>query len=173
MFVVDFYKFEGYGFLWILISIPLALIGLFLNLIYLAENCKNDLKKAIIGVAIIQVNIPIAIWVLNKQADIEKRAYLQINYDGIDDLSSVKLGSDYFEKEIGELESQDSKIVYFYPEYVDGNSGDSYPDVKPIRLYLITEGLNHKIELILPRIDKGDCEKIYIDKDFKLLDRWN
>ena len=169
MFVFDFHKLEGYGFIWILISVPLATIGLILNFIYLVKNYKNNFNKSIIGIAIILINIPIAYWILNKQADIENRVYLQINYDGIDYLSSVKLESDYFEKNIGKFKFQDSKIVYYYPEYVNENNRNSYAAIKPIKLKLINEDLNRKIELTLPHINKGECRKIYIDRNYKLL----
>lgn len=170
VFAVDFYKLESYGFIWILISVPLATIGLILSFIYLAKNHKNDFMKSILGIAIILINIPIAYWVLNKQADIENRAYLQINYDGADYMSSVKLEGDYFEKTIGSLKFQDSKVVYYYPEYVNENHRDSYAAIKPIKLKLINKDLNRKIELTLPHINKGECKKINIDKDYKLLD---
>jgi len=167
-FVVDFYTLEGYGFIWIIISVPLATIGFIMNFIYLIKNYKTNFKKSIIGITIILINIPFAYLVLNKQADIENRVYLQINYDGINYLTSIKLESDYFEKNIGDFRSKDSKIIYYYPEYVDKNNRDSYAALKPVKLKLINEDLNQKIELILPHIKKGECRKIYIDNNYKL-----
>ena len=80
---------------------------------------------------------------------------------------------DYFRPHIQGSNKQflnlDSKIVYYYPEYVDENNRDSYAAIKPIKLKLINEDLNRKIELTLPHINKGECRKIYIDRNYKLL----
>lgn len=172
-FAFDLHSFEAYGFLWTLISIPVATIGLILVTIFAIRNYPNFIQQSIIGLCLILVNIPTAYWVLIKQADLEKRAYVKIYYkSGVVDLSEMKLRSNYFEKDIGELECLDSKVFYYYPKYVNERSGDSYPDVEPITLTVKTQKGNYTVELKLPRIDKGECPKLYIDKEFNLLTKW-
>lgn len=172
-FAFDLHSFEAYGFLWTLISIPVATIGLILVTIFAIRNYPNFIRQSIIGLCLILVNIPTAYWVLIKQADLEKRAYVKIYYkSGVVDLSEMKLRSNYFEKEIGELECLDSKVFYYYPKYVNERSGDSYPDIEPVTLTVKTQKGDYTIELKLPRIDKGECLKLYIDKEFNLLTKW-
>jgi hypothetical protein len=163
-------SFEAYGFLWTLISIPVATIGLILMIIFAVKNYSNFIRQSIIGLSLILVNIPTAFWVLVKQADLEKRAYVKIYYkSGVVNLSEMKLKSNYFVKDIGELECLDSKVFYYYPKYVNERSGDSYPDVEPVTLTLKTKKSDYSVKLKLPRIDKGQCLKLYIDGEFNLL----
>jgi hypothetical protein len=172
-FAFDLHSFETYGFLWTLFSIPVASIGLLLLTIFAFKNYPNFIRQSILGLSLILVNIPTAYWVLEKQADLEKRAYVKIYYkSGVVDLAELKLKSNYFQKDIGELECLDAKVFYFYPKYVNERSGDSYPDVEPVTLTLKTKKQDYTVELKLPRIDKGECLKLYIDKEFNLLEKW-
>ena len=104
-YAVNLYNLEAYGFLWMLISIPIATTGLILLIIFAIRNYPNFTRLSILGLCLILVNIPTAYWVLVKQADLGKRAYIKIYYkSGVDDLSKLKLKSNYFEKDLGELE---------------------------------------------------------------------
>lgn len=173
-FAIDLNSLEGYGFLWTLISIPIATIGLLLVSIFVIINYPNFIRQSIYGFGLILVNIPIANWVLSKQADLEKRAYVKIYYkSGVVDLEELKLKSNYFQKDIGELECFESKVFYYYPKYVNERSGDSYNDIEPVTLTLKTKKSNFTVELKLPRIDKGECLKLYIDKESNLLTKWD
>ncbi len=172
-FAINLHSFETYGFLWTLISIPVSTVGLLLVTIFAIKNYPNFIRQSIFGLSLILVNIPTAYWVLVKQAELEKRAYVKIYYkSGVVDISEMKFKSNYFEKYLGKLECLDSKVFYYYPKYVNERSSDSYPEIEPITLILKTEKSNHIIELKLPRIDKGECLNLYIDKEFKLLDKW-
>jgi hypothetical protein len=172
-FAIDLNSFEEYGFLWIIISIPIATIGLFLEAIFAIRNYPNFIQQSIFGLSLILLNIPTADWVLEKQADFEKRAYVKIYYkSGVVDLSELKLKSSYFEKNIGELECLNSKVFYYYPKYINERSGDSYSEIEPITLILKTKKYDQIVELRLPRIEKGECLKLYIDKEFNPLTKW-
>lgn len=172
-FAIDLNSFEVYGFLWTLISIPIATIGLLLVTIFAIKNYPNFIRQLIFGLSLILVNIPTAYWVLVKQADLEERAYVKIYYkSGVVDLAELNLKSNYFQKDIGELECLDSKVFYYYPKYVNERSGDSYPEVEPVTLTIKTKKHDYTVELKLPRIDKGECLKLYIDKEFNLLTKW-
>jgi hypothetical protein len=171
-FAFDLHSFEAYGFLWTLISIPVASTGLLLLTIFALKNYPNFLRQSLIGLLLVLANIPTAYLVLLKQADLETRAYIKIYYkSGVVNLSELKLKSNYFEKDIGELDCLDSKVFYYYPKYINERGGDSYPVIEPVTLTLKTKH-EQIIELKLPRIDKGDCRKLYIDKEFNLLNKW-
>jgi len=173
-FAIDLNSLEGYGFLWTLISIPIATIGLLLVTIFAIKNYPNFIRQSIYGLGLILVNIPTANWVLTKQTDLEKRAYVKIYYkSGVVDIEELNLKSNYFQKDIGELECLDSKVFYYYPKYVNERSGDSYPEIEPVSLTLKTKKSDYTIDLKLPRIDKGECLKLYIDKEINLLKKWD
>jgi len=170
-FAIDLNTFEILGFLWILISIPIALIGLLLIIIFLFKNYPNNLKKSILGLLLILINIPVSYWVLDKQSDLDSRAYIKIYYKGIFDLSEVTLKGKNFEKKLGSLDCLTSKVTYFYPKYING-CNDSYPETDTVVLILKKQKNPMLIKLTLPRIDKGECKKLYIDKEYKLIDKW-
>ncbi len=173
-FAIDLNSFEGYGLLWTLISIPIATIGLLLVIIFAIRNYPNFIRQSIFGLSLILANIPAAYLVLVKQADLEKRAYIKIyNKNEVDDLAELKLKSNYFKKVIGELKCSESKVFYYYPKYVNGRGTDRYPEVEPVTLTLKTKKHNNTVELKLLRIDKGSCLKLYIDKEFNLLTKWD
>lgn len=171
MLAHDMYIMEEFGFCWIIISIPIASIGLILNIIFLTKNYKMHLKKALLGIAIILLNIPTAFCILHKVIDINKRTYIQIHNDSLNDLTMLTLKSDYFEKEIGELKANSTKVVYFYPEYIHKNSPESPPPIKPVALLLESKELNITKELAMPYFYEGYCGNIYIDKNYSLLNR--
>ncbi|MFA9213228.1 MAG: hypothetical protein ACEQSR_05205 [Candidatus Methylacidiphilales bacterium] len=172
-FAIDLNSFEEYGFLWTIISIPIATIGLLLVTIFTIRNYPNFIRQSIFGFSLILINIPTAYWVLEKQADLDKRAYVKIYYkSGVVDLSELKLKSSYFEKNLGDLECLDSKVFYYYPKYVNERSRDSYSEIEPVTLILKTKKHAEIIKLRLPRIEKGQCLKLYIEKEFNLLTKW-
>src|SRR6187549_4514 len=74
-FLTTFHKLENWGLLWTLISIPLGFVGLLTGLIYLFRTFKTNLKTGLLGLSCVMINIPVLIWVLNTQDDIDKRAY--------------------------------------------------------------------------------------------------
>ncbi len=172
-FAIDLKSFEEYGFLWIIISIPIATTGLLLEAIFTIRNYPNFTRQSIFGLSLILLNIPTVYWVLEKQADLENRAYVKIYYkSGVVNLDALKLKSNYFEKGIGELECLDSKVFYYYPKYVYERSGNSYSEIEPVTLTLKTKKYDQIVELRLPRIEKGECLKLYIDKEFNVLKKW-
>jgi len=172
-FAIELNSFEGYGFLWTLISIPIATIGLLLLTFFAIRNYPNFIRQSILGLSLILINIPTAYWVLAKQADLDNRAYVKIYYkSAIVDLSELKLKGNYFNKYLGELECLDSKVFYYYPKYINERGGDSYPEIEPVTLTLKTKKSDQIVELKLPKIDKGECLKLYIDKEFNLLTKW-
>ena len=78
LFLVTLHRLEGYGFIWILISIPLGLGGLITAMVYLVQGFRENLVKGVGGLFSVLINIPALMWIVEKQADIEKRAYVRI-----------------------------------------------------------------------------------------------
>jgi hypothetical protein len=102
-FATDLDSFEGYGFMWILFSIFIATIGLFLLTFVLFKNYPNFLKQTLLGLLLVLVNIPTAYCVLEKQADLDTRAYIKIyNKTKQDNVEITLKGSD-FEKKLQHL----------------------------------------------------------------------
>ena len=167
---IDLHRFEAYGFLWTLISILIAVIGLLLLAIFLIRNSQGYWKHGVIGLLIILVNIPVCYWVLIKQAEIAKRAYVQIHNKANKDRLRLMLKTSNFEKPLGTLNDSETLVDFFYPKYIDEENHDSYPLVHPVTL-VVMDGFTTRY-LTLPRIDKGECRKLYLDKELKLLNEF-
>ena len=169
-FAYDLRSFEGYGFLWTLFSIPVATIGLLLMIIFLFKNYKDFLRQSIFGLLLVLINIPIAYWVLGKQADLGTRAYIKIYSKTKQDNVELTLKASDFEKKLDVLENNGTLVDFYYPKYINERGSDSYPTIDTVTLIVKEKFTTHY--LTLPRIDKGQCESLYIDKEFKLLDKW-
>ena len=77
-FLVTMHRLEEYGFLWVLISLPIGLMGLLTAGGYILKTYKTNLKKGIIGLLCVLINIPALLWVIKTQNDIEQRTYTRI-----------------------------------------------------------------------------------------------
>lgn len=169
-FATDLDSFEGYGFMWTLLSIPIASIGLLLLTFALFKNYPSFLRQSLLGIFLVLVNIPTAYWVLGKQADLDKRAYIKIYNKTKQDNVEISLKGSDFEKKLGTFSDSETLVDYYFPKYVDERGNDSYPTIETVTLIVKEKFTTHY--LTLPRIDKGQCDKLYIDKEFKLLDKW-
>ena len=169
-FAFDLDSFEGYGFMWIIISVPVASVGLILLLIVLFKNYPNFLRQSLLGLLLVLVNIPTAYWVLLKQADLETRAYIKIYNKTKQDNVELTLKASDFEKRLGDFSDTETLVDFYYPKYIDERGGSSYPTIDSVTLVVKDKFTTRYITL--PRIDKGDCRKLYIDKEFNLLNKW-
>lgn len=169
-YAVDLNSFEGYGFLWTLISIPLACVGLLLQIFFLFKNYPSLLRQSIFGLLLILANIPTAYWILGKQSDLDQRAYIKIYNKTKQDNVVLTLKAADFEKELGTSNDSESLVDYYFPKYIDERGSDSYPTIDTVTLIVKEKFTTHYLKL--PRIEKGQCEKLYLDKEFELLEKW-
>jgi len=169
-FAIGLHSFEGYGFLWTLISIPIAFVGLLLLIIFLIRNFQDNWRHSVIGLLIILVNIPVCYWVLTKQAELDRRAYIKMYNKTKQDNLGLTLKTSDFEKQLGTLDDGETLVDFYYPKYIDERHHDSYPTIDSVKL-IVTDEFTTRY-LTLPRIDKGECTKLYLDNEFKLLDQW-
>jgi hypothetical protein len=169
-FAIDLHSLEAYGFLWMLVSIPVACTGLILLTTFAVRNYPQFIRKSVLGMLLILTNIPAAYLVLLKEAELETRAYIKFyNKTKIDDVDVTIKASD-FEKTLGKFDDGETIVASYYPKYIDGMLSDSYPIIDTVTLIVKDEFTTRYLKL--PRIDKGQCNQLYIDKEFKLLDRW-
>jgi hypothetical protein len=169
-FAINLHSFETYGFLWTLISVPIASIGLLLISIFFIKNFSNFLRQSLLGLILILVNIPTAYWILGKQSDLGKRANIKIYNKTKQDNLELTLKSSDFETQLGTLSDSETLVGYYFPKYIDEHGNDSYPTIDAVTL-IVKEKFT-TLYLKLPRIDKGQCEKLYLNKEFKLLNKW-
>ncbi len=169
-FAIDLDNFEVCGFVWTAFSIPIAIIGLLLLTFFLFKNHPNFLRQSLLGLFLVLVNIPTAYWVLAKQADLAKRAYIKIYNETKQDNVEISLKGSDFEKKLGTFSDSQTLVDYYFPKYIDERDNDSYPIIDTVTLIVKEKFKTHY--LTLPRIDKGQCAKLYIDKEFRLLDKW-
>ncbi len=170
LYAIDLRDFESFGFLWLMTSSIIATSGLLIIGFNLIENYPKYIGNHIWGFIIILINIPTVYFILEKQSDIETRAYLKIyNKTKQENVKILLKGSD-FVKKLGTLNNGEALVDYYFPKYVDDNSNDSYPTIDKVTLIVKEKHTTHYITL--PNIEKGQCEILYINKEFQLLDKW-
>ncbi len=164
-FLVTMHRLEEYGLLWVLISLPIGLMGLLTAGAYIFKTYKTNLKKGIIGLLCVLINIPVLLWVIKTQNDIEQRTYTRIYNKTDENFKEVVIENSVSSRQFGSLDKDDYKTRYFYPFYLNGDF-DSSPLVDPARLIITTE--KEKKVIGLKTIYKNDGIKIIVDKDFKV-----
>lgn len=169
-FAFDAFKLEIFGFYWILISFVIALIGILLLLISLIKFYPVFLKQSLIGLIIIFLNIPTVNWILSKQGELANRAYVKIYNKGAFDLTNLVIENLVFSKEIGNLKCLSSKVISYTPKDLNDSLHRSYPNIDTVRL--IANERSSIITYVFPEIGKGQCKKLYIDKEDNILEEW-
>ena len=164
-FLVTLHRLEGYGFLWMLISIPIALVGLLTATVYFIKTFKTNLIKGLIGLLCVLINIPALNWVIDKQRDIEKRSYVRIYNETDIDFVDLTIANSNSNGNFKSLDKKNTKTGYFYPKYLNGDF-DSVPIVDQVRLVIKTE--NEERIINVPEIYKGQCIKMIVDKEFNI-----
>jgi hypothetical protein len=170
-FLTTYHELETWGLFWVYISFLLGLMGLVNSLIYLSDHFKTDLKKGLFGLFCVLINIPVLIWIIDKQSDIDKRAYVRFYNNSGSDFNSLTIANSLYKERITSVESNDYQTGYFYPNYDEWDSGMSeFEDT-----VLTIEKDNEEKKIILPAIYKGECLKVFINNEFKIdiKGRWN
>jgi hypothetical protein len=104
-------------------------------------------------------------WVVEKQADIEKRAYVRIFNQTENDFTAVTIENSSSQGEYRSLDKEDSKTTYFYPMYLNGDF-DSVPLIDTVKVKIKME--NEVRTIVIPEIYKGECISIVIDKEIEI-----
>jgi hypothetical protein len=162
--LTTFHKLENWGLLWILISIPLGLAGLLTSVIYLFKRFRTNLLKGLFGLASVLINIPVLIWILNTQDDIQKRAYVRIYNRTGSDFKSLTIKNSLYQERLSSLTNNDYQTGYFYPNYDEFESGE--PEIEEVILIIDTG--NEDKRLVIPTIYKGECLKVFLDNRFNI-----
>lgn len=164
-FLTDLNWLETAGFFWIPIAGFMGVLGIIIGIICLwqAKGRIASIAKALVALAIILMNIPALVWVLDMQQHIDYRAYVRIYNQSGEDFSSVTINNSLYTRQFGALENNDHKTGYFYPNYKEF---DSNYDMEEVKLTLIN-GTKERI-IVMPEVYKGTCEKFVIDSSFKI-----
>jgi hypothetical protein len=156
----------GIGFLYILISVPIVLIGFILTAISLSVGKGIDLYK-ILWFILILFNIPILVWILKTHGEISGRAYLKIINNSGKNIRNVSVNEpDTFEA-FGDLKKDSDKIIFYHPDYAS-SLGIQYAGIS--QNYLVLEIEGDTIRKQIPIIHPGEIHQLTIDKDFSLSD---
>ena len=165
VFLVTLHRLEGYGFIWILISILLGLGGLITAMVYLVQGFRENLVKGVGGLFSVLINIPALMWIVEKQADIEKRAYVRIYNQTENNFTALTIENSSSQGEYRSLDKENSKTTYFYPMYLNGDF-DSVPLIDTVRLEITTA--DEVRTIVVPEIYKGECVSIIVHKEFDI-----
>src|SRR5690349_11360922 len=164
-YLTTFERLEFFGFFWIPIAFVLGLAGLCTGLFYLSDNFKTDPKKGIIGLLCVLINIPAVIWVMDKQKDIDQRAYVRIhNHTGCD-FKWMTMDNSLFIESINVLRNGDRKTGYFYPNYDEWEISF----VPPREDDILTIRTDDEVKrIVMPGIPKACGVELYIDEQFRI-----
>jgi hypothetical protein len=163
-FLTTIHRLEMYGIYWVLISIPIGLVGLLAGIVFLFRTNKNNSIKGVGGLGVVFLNIPVLIGILALQNDIEKRAYVKIHNLTESHFDAVVLVNSETNREFYSIDNGESQTEYFYPKYV--NEFDSAPEVDKVKVKIRTNGKEKTVDI--PTIYKGECVRVFLDKDFSV-----
>lgn len=165
-FLVTLHRLEGYGFIWIIISIPIGLVGLIIAIVNLFRWSKQNLANSIGGLLCVLINIPVLIWIIAKQSEIEQRAYVRILNQTEADFAELWIANSSSKGDYKTLSKERSKTVFFYPKYLSGDF-ESVPLVDIVTM-VIKSG-DKTITRVVPEIHKGECIEIVVDREFNIV----
>jgi hypothetical protein len=166
-FLTTLHDLELYGFLWVFISTVLAFGGLLTGMIYLATAGKKNVMKGVLAILCVLINIPAVFWVLEKQHDIEQRAYVRIYNESNIMVEFVTVTNSLYTEHLGAIAPNDYETGYMYPNYDEFDSGTS--EVEPVLLTVVVGDETKKI--VLPMLYKGFCHTLVLDSTFQIVDR--
>jgi uncharacterized membrane protein len=169
-FAVDLDKFTEYGFLWIFISLIIALIGLTLLILFLSRNYPVYRKQVYGGVGLILSNIPVVLLILMLYSSIAEKAYVKIYNNSNADQIELILKSATFERNLGYLDHNKSTVGSFIPHYPHGPGHDSFPEIDSVTLVIKENQRVHYVTM--PRVDRNDCRRLVLDSKFHLKTVW-
>jgi uncharacterized membrane protein len=159
---------ESLGFLWMLISFVIAIVGIIFSGYNFFKYKDKYLKQTLIGLFIILLNLPVVNWVLDKQSEIEKRTYVKfINKSQNDNLTLI-IYDTKFKKLLGTIDNNQSIIEYYVPTTLYGD--DSAPIYDSLKLVVLTNQIKDTLQL--SEFYPGECRKVFLDKDFKVKSTW-
>jgi hypothetical protein len=167
-FAFPLIDFEVYGFFWILISTPMAIIGLLFLLFTIGKNYPNFYWKTIVSLLVLLGNIPSLYMVLEKHSDIDRRVYFKLVNVSQSDIVSLKISASTFKKELENLPIGESTVSNFYPKYLS-DPRRSVPLLDTVTVTISTA--NGVTKSIFPDLYKGSCAIIIIDENFQLVSK--
>lgn len=164
LFALNLVTLELYGFMWILISVPIALVGLITSTIVILANIKES-RKAVIPLIILLTNIPAVYVILVLESKISERVYFKVTNKSERNYHHVKLTSDSFNYDLGKLKADGSIVDYYIPTYTARNNR-SVPEIEEVTLELSTE--TETFELKMPYAMKGWCDRLVLSDSLTL-----
>jgi hypothetical protein len=167
LFAYNIESFFAIALGWSFFSIGCSLFMVALTIIYIARNRKLKLSNAWSALILILVNYIAFYLITELYATIEQRAYFKIiNGSGLD-ITSIKVKTSTFEKQIENLNQNQSTVVSFQPCYIVHPNDDSVDIVDSVFVHITTVETTRMA--ILPEMMKGDCESFEISPEFEIL----
>lgn len=156
----------GIGFLYILISVPLVLIGFTLTAISIFEGKGINLYRTL-GLLVIIFNVPLLLLILRAHGKISRRAYLKVINNSGEVIRNISVNEPDTFKAFGNVEKGGDKIIFYSPDYASSD-GIQYAGISENYLTLEIEG--HTLKKQIPIIHPGEIHQLTIDEDFNLSD---
>jgi len=165
-FAVDLSRIEGYGLLWMIISIPIALIGIITSALATHSNVNDHWLKDALPFLVLLANIP-ALWIiLTLQSSIADRTYFKLRNRSNQIIDTITLESKSFSKELGRLAPGASLVDYYVPKYLNGQTSDSMPKVEEVTVTFQTK--SGRVVRTMPYAMMGWCDRIVVTDSLTL-----
>ncbi|MEQ9102307.1 MAG: hypothetical protein RIF36_24940 [Imperialibacter sp.] len=165
-FAIDLSRLGGFGLMWIIISVPLALIGLVCSGIAAGYDSNSKWFKDGLPFIISFSNIP-ALWIiLTLETNIAERTYFELRNRSDKNIDCVTLESVSFTKELGSLKPGASLVSYYVPRYLGGQNDQSMPAVEEVRVVFHTKA--DSVTRTMPYAMMGWCERIAVTDSLTL-----
>lgn len=163
LFAIDI-KIDGIGFLFLMLSFLLLILGLLFILI--SFFTQNENAKSIIYLLLIISSIPLILEVVKLHGNISSRGYIElVNRSGID-FNDIQIEEPDNHIIFSQLKNNKSQIIHFYPDYKT-YKGKQYGGISENYILAQTSYDNY-IKLKIPIIQAGEIHRIIIDKEGKL-----
>lgn len=156
---------DGIGFIYIMISVPIVLVGFIMTFISIFKTKFKEVYKPIVGLVLILLNIPTLNWILRTHGEISSRAYLKVINNTGRDFDNITIKEPDNELNFGNLPSKGSKIMFYNPDY-KSTDGMTYPGIG--QNYFLIKTVEGVFNKKLPTIHPGETHKIIIDKELNL-----
>lgn len=152
------------GFVYILVAIPIVLIGFILTAgSLITAKAFNPYRT--LWMVLILFNVPLFFWILRTRGEISRRAYLKIintsgrSFDGVTVIEPNR------SKSFGSVDRDGDKIIFYNPDYA---SVEGIQNAGIGGNFLVIEIEGDTIRKKIPIIHPGEIHQLTIGRGFNL-----
>jgi hypothetical protein len=159
------FRFEAISF-YIILIIPVVLLGLVLLLVSCIINRKIAIAKHVIAFLVIIIGSYTTYLLLPLHGNLSSRAYLEIENHSGKDILVLSVSEPDISRSFGILNNRNSKIIYYYPDYGTYN-GKPFAGIS--ENYVVLQLNNTVVRAKIPTTHPGELHHLNLDNNFGLV----